>query len=185
MSRTSLNQEALDDDIKKRLNAGDRRTTRATSSTGSRTRLAAEDRRHDADADNARLHGDGGQQVSHGKRTRSYETAHPQCEEHAADHQGHEDGFGGQAAPRAGARLAGRPYAQMLTERAQVAGASALIWSTPKPAIRCIRCWSSAKRRRITGHRDRGRQGFRGADSTTNIRQGRGEPLRNLERRTA
>ena len=39
----------------------------------------------------------------YGKCPRS-KTAHPQRKEHAADHQGHEDGRGGQAAPRAGAR---------------------------------------------------------------------------------
>ncbi len=40
---------------------------------------------------------------SHGERSR-HPAAHPQREEHAPDHQGHEDGLGGQVAPRSGTR---------------------------------------------------------------------------------
>ena len=47
--------------------------------------------------------GEGERVSTNGERTRP-PAAHSQREEHAADHQGHEDGFGGQAAPRPGTR---------------------------------------------------------------------------------
>ncbi len=67
--------------------------------------------------------GDGDGVRKHGKRTRS-QAAHPLREKHAADHQGHEDGVGGQAAPRAGARDAGAALRADAGECAAVAGAA-------------------------------------------------------------
>ena len=46
---------------------------------------------------------------------------HSQREKHAADHQGHEDGLGRQAAPRAGAGHGGAPLRQDDHQRARVA----------------------------------------------------------------
>ncbi len=60
--------------------------------------------------------------LTHGQRTRST-APHPQREEHAADYERHEDGFGGQAAPCAGARDAGASVRADADECAGVAGA--------------------------------------------------------------
>jgi len=72
---------------------------------------------------------------------------HPQCEEHAADHQGHEDGLGGPscAAPRT-APMRARPYARIV--------ASVLVSMVRRTdqcdesrASSCTRCWSNAQRK--------------------------------------
>ena len=61
--------------------------------------------------------GTGGDGVNDGECTGSTAT-HPQREEHAADHQGHEDGLGGKAAPGAGSRDAGAPVCADADQRA-------------------------------------------------------------------
>ena len=73
-------KKALDDDLKKRL-------TDAIKEYKGGFLAGLKDKATQASA------GSGGHQVNHGKRSRST-ASHPQCEEHAADHQGHEDGLG-------------------------------------------------------------------------------------------
>ena len=68
---------------------------------------------------------------NHGKRSRST-AAHPQREKHAADHQGHEDGLGGQAAPRAGACPRGAALRPHDHQRARVAEPPHRNLTTPK-----------------------------------------------------
>jgi hypothetical protein len=58
-----------------------------------------------------------------GQCTRS-SAAHPQCEEHAADHQGHEDGLGGQAAPGPGPSDEGAALCANAEQCAGLAGAA-------------------------------------------------------------
>ena len=65
--------------------------------------------------------GEGERVTRHGKRTRSSAT-HPQREEHAADHQGHEDGLGGQAAPRPGTRARGAALRADADQRSAIGG---------------------------------------------------------------
>ena len=59
--------------------------------------------------------------------------AHPLGQEHAADHQGHEDGLGGEAAARAGSRARG---AAVRANHAADAGATS---RRPRPKIRMRR----------------------------------------------
>ena len=111
----------------------------------------------------------------------------PQRQEHAADHQGHEDGLGGEAAPRPGGDVRraplrpeddrgaeqrgrrARPDAHPLLEEREAASASSSSWSPPTRACaaastptssapRCASSKTSGRRRRA---RPRGPQGPR------------------------
>ena len=67
-------------------------------------------------------------------------------QEHAADHQGHEDGLGGEAAPGAGTRVAARPYAAMLRADAGERGRRGRERTRKR---RVIRCWPARPEKRI------------------------------------
>ncbi len=114
----------------------------------------------------------GGQQVNHGKRPRST-APHPQCEEHAADHQGHEDGLGRQAAPRAGARHAGSSLRADAARTCWSRWCAAPTSTTPRPARSCIRCWSSAKRRTFCSSSSRATRASPAASTRTSARRRR------------
>jgi len=61
--------------------------------------------------------GRGSESVSNGERPR-HQAPYPVGPQHAADHQGHADGLGGEAAPRAGARARRSPVRPDARERA-------------------------------------------------------------------
>ncbi len=84
--------------------------------------------------------------------------AHPQREEHAADHQGHEDGLGGEAAPGAGPRDEARPYARMLTSVLESLVRRTDL-TTKRPA-KSASAAGGARREERSGRGDCGRKGI-------------------------
>ena len=74
----------------------------------------------------------------HGEHTR-HSAPYPQREEHAADHQGHEDGLGGQAAPRPGTCFGRASLRADDDQRSAVARHARLKSTIPKPASPSIR----------------------------------------------
>ncbi len=78
-----------------------------------------------------------------------HSAAHSQREQHAADHQGHEDGLGGEAAPRAGTRFGGASVRADADQRAEVAGVDARRFMTRRRASRSIRCSSARPRKTV------------------------------------
>ena len=99
---------------------------------------------------------------NNGKRTRST-TTHPQREEHAADHQGHEDGLGGQAAPRAGARALGAALRADDHQRPGIASSPRSISTTRRPASAAIRCLMTRPEKNVLLIVVTGDKGFAGA----------------------
>ncbi len=91
----------------------------------------------------------------HGKRTRSSAT-HPQREEHAADHQGHEDGLGGQAASRPGARAAVASLRADADQRFAVGGEPLrAVRSRNRPAVASAAARDPARKDGAHHHRHR------------------------------
>ena len=125
-----IEKKTLDDDLKNRIKAALKEYKENYLSEHQEAKLKESSVKPLSDEDKKKTgsrsaaEGSGSEGLTNdGKRPR-LKAAHPQCEEHAPDHQGHEDGLGGKAAPRAGACGGGAPLRADDGERHSLADAA-------------------------------------------------------------